>query len=51
MKQRFIISANNATAAQKDQITIFLKNQGFGYWHWFNDIWLVTDRSGIWKAA
>jgi hypothetical protein len=43
MKRRFIVCIDQATSEQQNLLTQFLKNKGVGYWHWFSDLWLVTD--------
>ena len=48
MKNRFILVINDTTKEQQDTITCFFKDAGQGYWHWFSDLWLLTDSSDTW---
>jgi hypothetical protein len=50
MKQRFVILVDDATPAQQNAVTLFLKGK-VGYWHHFSDAWLVASNSGEWTAA
>ncbi len=46
MKGRFAIFVDRATKQQQDTITNYFKHErSVGYWHWFNDVWLITDVS------
>ncbi len=43
---KFLIVTEGITKAQSDSLTDFLKNSNsFGYWHWIEDLWLVTANS------
>ncbi len=50
MKKRFILVIDNPTKEQQNAVTQFFKNQ-LGYWHWFSDVWLLTDSSNTWTAV
>ncbi len=44
MKRRFAVIVDDATRQQQDAITALFKNlPSVGYWHWFSDLWLLTD--------
>ena len=51
MKKRFILVIDNPTKVQQNAVTNFFKNRRLGYWHWFSDIWLLTDSRNTWTAA
>ena len=51
MKRRFIIVVNGATAQQQNAVSaIFTNRPNIGYWHWYNDMWLVVDLTNAWTA-
>lgn len=41
--KRFVVAVNNASREQKDAITKMLSENQYGYWHWFQDFWLLTS--------
>lgn len=44
MKVRFIVVIDDATTEQQNSVTNYFKDtQAVGYWHWYSDVWLVTD--------
>ena len=43
---KFVLSTNQATPAQRNAITEALRKPELGWWHWFPDIWLIVDASG-----
>lgn len=42
---------DDATAPQQDAVTQYLKTTHYGFWHYFSDGWLITDRSDTLTAA
>lgn len=50
MKKRFILVIDNPTKEQQNAVTNFFKNQ-LGYWHWFSDVWLLTDTTNTWAVS
>jgi hypothetical protein len=50
MKRRFVILADDATPAQQNVITLYLKDK-FAYWHRFSDSWLITTSREDWTAT
>ncbi len=52
MKRNFVVCVDDATREQQDKLTQFFKEEAnVGYWHWFNDLWLVTDPYNNWSAG
>lgn len=51
MVQRFVVALDSASQEEQDKITNYLKSKSFGYWHWFRDLWLVTDPTYSWSVA
>ncbi len=43
MNNRFIVALDNGAPAQQDAITGFLKERDFQFWHWIEDLWLLSD--------
>lgn len=51
MKRRFVICVDDSTGTQQDTLTKYFKDSGkVGYWHWFSDMWLLTDPNRHWTA-
>lgn len=51
MALRFVLALDSATPEDQNKVTNYLKSQSLGYWHWFRDVWLVTDPSYRWSVA
>ena len=45
MKKKFIVAVDDPTAEQKKKISEFFKGN-YGWWHWIDGFWMVTDPSG-----
>ncbi len=45
MINRFIIALDNARPDQQDAVTRFLKEHDFEFWHWIEDLWLLSNVS------
>lgn len=45
MSKRLIVATNSATATNpgRNNITLFLESKKWQVWHWFSDLWLVSD--------
>lgn len=50
MKKRFVVAIDGLTSQQSKQISDLFRGK-YGWWHWIDGIWLVTDRSGTLNAA
>lgn len=48
---RFVITVENASKAQRDAFTNFLGTQTCGWWHWVQPMWLVVDNDATRDAA
>ena len=42
--KRFIVAASPLSEHQTNAITALFRS-GYGWWHWIENLWLVTDRS------
>lgn len=42
MTGHFVIAVDGDAKSVKDAITTRLAAAGYGYWHWMEDVWLVT---------
>lgn len=51
MKKRFIVTTNPTTVEQDEVFQRWINDQGFGWWHWLNQTWLLIDFSGRWTAS
>jgi hypothetical protein len=47
MKRRFVLLARHPLTAQQNLITAFIKNSGWGFWHWCSDGWLITTHANL----
>src|SRR5512135_2853599 len=43
MNNRFVIALDNGTPEQQDAITRFLDKRKFEFWHWIEDLWLLSN--------
>jgi|HubBroStandDraft_2_1064218.scaffolds.fasta_scaffold18665_5 hypothetical protein len=41
--KHFVLAGNELSPLQRNTITKYLSDTGYGYWHWFQDFWLVTS--------
>jgi hypothetical protein len=44
--RRFVIVVDKSTEAEVDSIIKLLNASGYDWWHWLNDLWLMTTPSG-----
>lgn len=43
MRKRFIILIDNTTNEQDEKFLEYIKENGFGWWHYLNNSWLLTS--------
>lgn len=43
MKKRYIVCVNNSTEEQEQKFLEYIKEQGFGWWHYLKNTWLIID--------
>ena len=43
MKRRFVVLLDSATPEQDEKFKEWVKKQGFAYWHWLSQSWLLTS--------
>jgi len=43
MKKQFVIALNSTTEEQEKMFLEYIKSNGFGWWHWIDNFWLVVD--------
>ena len=51
MKRRFIVLLDSATPEQDKEFKKWVKEQGFGYWHWLSQSWLLVSTDSDVKAG
>ena len=52
MSSRFVLVVDSASQDEQDKISIYLQTEkSVGYWHWFRDLWLITDPTGKWSVS
>jgi hypothetical protein len=49
--KKFIIATNQATSEQQNAITKLVKDMGWGYWHWFENLWLLQNVPDDWAPG
>jgi hypothetical protein len=42
MAKKFVIAIDSGNQVIRNQITTYLKTKNWGFWHWFDDIWLLS---------
>lgn len=50
MKKKFIVAASPLTQIESKEISKLFKGK-YGWWHWIDDFWLVTDSTGQLNAS
>jgi hypothetical protein len=51
MNRRFIvILQNDHSPRQQERMMEFVKKNGFGWWHWVDNVWVLVDGSGTWTC-
>ena len=43
--KKLIVALNHSTAEEQNKVTEWIQSVGLGFWHRFNDLWLLTDLS------
>lgn len=41
----FAVAAAPSDQIRRDSITMHFKNQGWGFWHWFPDFWILATQN------
>jgi hypothetical protein len=39
--KRFVLLVNQASKSEEDTITEYFRQSGYGFWHWFNNVWAL----------
>ena len=47
MKRRFVVGLNEVPKEQEKEIVRYMNANGFGWWHWLDNFWMVIDRQNI----
>jgi hypothetical protein len=50
MRKRFVVSIADQPVAQVNLFQVNFIQKNFGWWHYWNNFWLLTDDSAIWTA-
>ncbi len=45
MKKKFIVAINSTTDEQLIEIKKFVRSNGFGWWSWLSNFWLLTSNN------
>lgn len=46
MKKRFAVALDSYTDVQNKEFKAYIKDNGYGWWHWINGFWLLVDSTG-----
>ena len=46
MITRFAIGVSDMSSEEDGKLRDYLKENGYGWWHWIENLWLVIDTSG-----
>jgi len=41
-RRRFLVAAQGLSNDQQSKFTEYTKSNGFGWWHWIDNFWLLT---------
>ena len=44
-KRRFIVAIDGMTKEEERKFIEWIRSEGFGWWHWISNLWLLTSRS------
>jgi hypothetical protein len=45
MKRRFVVGITGLSSDDQTKFVEFLRKEGMGWWHWIDEVWLITSRS------
>ena len=51
MKRRFIVCIDEETSEDVSSFIKYAREQGFGWWHWISNVWLLTTHKPEVKAG
>lgn len=51
MRRRYVVAIDELSSAQRQQFLSYVKEAGFGWWHWIGDFWLLTKTGEPISAA
>lgn len=46
MKKRYIVCVDKSTEEQEQKFLEYIKKEGFGWWHYLKNTWLIVDSLG-----
>ena len=46
MNKRFAVALDSSTKAQNEEFVKYIRDNGYGWWHWIDNFWLLTSSSG-----
>ena len=44
VKRRFVVGIDQETSEDTSSFIEYIRQQGFGWWHWIDNFWLLTTR-------
>ena len=51
MKKRFVVIIESSTKEQNDSFLDWVKQENLGWWHWFQNAWLISNTTGTHTAS
>lgn len=46
MKKRFVVLIESSSEEQNNSFLSWIRQERLGWWHWFQDAWLLSDPTG-----
>ena len=46
MRKRFVVVIERSTESQNNALLDWIKAEGLGWWHWFQNAWLLSNNKG-----
>lgn len=50
MRKKYIVAVDNATEEQNLEFKSYINDSSCGWWHWIDNLWLLTDPKGEFSA-
>ena len=51
MKKRFVVMIETSSKEQNDSFLEWIKEERLGWWHWFQNVWLLSNSRGHLSAS
>lgn len=51
MRKRFVVGVDSMSDEQEQKFLEYIRKNGYGWWHWLNNFWLIVDGEGKLTAS